>query len=422
MKSLLTRRRWLQVAGSAGFTAMATHPLQAWTATRTWPKNEDGRRLVLLYLNGGNDGLNTVVPFEDDLYQKARPKLGMRKKDVVQLSEQIGLHPSLSPWRELFEDGHLTILRDVGYPDSNRSHFVSQDIWHSGMREPGDLPSGWVGRAMESELGSGFPAVAIGVQEAPLILRGPHQHGITLQSLNAFKIRVKEAEKAQRLAALQAGATSQDGSVAALQRIARSAANAYEAERTLQESLQKIPAGEGYPQTRMGQQLQLAARLIRANLGPPVVWLEQGGYDTHAIQSGTHAALLQQLGASTAAFLADLQRDGTDQRTLLLIYSEFGRRIRENGSQGTDHGEAGPMFAIGGQVQGGITGEPSRLDQARRGDVPYQLDFRHAFHEAAAHWLGWKTEGLFQSVSASSELTFLKPRVSGKKPASSRFF
>jgi uncharacterized protein (DUF1501 family) len=160
------------------------------------------------------------------------------------------------------------------------------------------------------------------------------------------------------------------------------------------EAVEKIPAGSGYPQTTLARRMQLAARLVRVEAGPPVLCLQLGGFDTHSLQPGAHAALLRQLGDALAAFQADLARDGSAKRCLTLVYSEFGRRVRENGSAGTDHGTAGPMFALGGGVKGGILGEAPRLDRGD-GNLAVQHDFRAVFSEATRDWLGWDARGLF---------------------------
>jgi uncharacterized protein (DUF1501 family) len=159
-----------------------------------------------------------------------------------------------------------------------------------------------------------------------------------------------------------------------------------------------VPASGGYPQSPLADRLALAARLVRAPGGPRVVWTSLGGFDTHAVQVGTHAALLGQLARATDAFLDDLARDGTDARTLVLVYSEFGRRVAENGSAGTDHGAAAPWFALGGQLNGGLHGPPPNLTKLVDGDLAVRVDQRAVFGEVAERWLGWQAAGLFDAV------------------------
>ncbi|HEX9793425.1 MAG TPA: DUF1501 domain-containing protein [Planctomycetota bacterium] len=406
----LTRRSFVHLAGGAAAATALPRRLGAFADAR----GPQDRRLVLLFLEGGNDGLNTVVPFEDDLYQNARPRLGLRD-GVVALDAHTALHPSLAPWRSLWDDGRLAVLRDVGYERPNRSHFVSRDIWHSGRREghgegaayvsSGGRQSGWCGRALEAAGRPGLPAVALGVREAPLLLKGEQRSGLTLQGLEAFRLDLPDAGRGARLDGLRAGAAmpsaeAADGAAARLTRLAATAEDAYATAERLRTLVDRVPAGSGYPGTELGERLQLAARLVRAEGGPPVLWTTLGGFDTHAVQPGSHAALLAQLSSATAAFAADLARDGVDRGTTLLIYSEFGRRVRENGSQGTDHGTAGPVFALGAAVRGGLHGNPPDLAELTEGDLRHQHDFRAVFAETAG-WMGWQVDGLFDGAFAA---------------------
>lgn len=376
----LDRRDFLRLAAGAAGAGLLPGALRAWSGPG--PRAADDRRLVLLFLEGGNDGLNTVVPFEDPLYHAARPKIAQRGPGLVKLDEHTALHAQLAPWREIWDAGRLAVLRGVGYPNPNRSHFVSRDIWHSGMLEESGRATGWVARAMaENPRPDGeLPPVAIGVDEAPLLLKGEERAGLTVRDLDAFRVRVGEEEREDRQRALDAGATSGGGALA--DRIAATAASAYATAESLRVALERVPEGGGYPDHALAARLRLAARLCRVEDGPPVLWTPIGGFDTHAAQEGTHAALLQQVAGATRAFLDDLARDGTAERVLLLIYSEFGRRVRENGSAGTDHGAAAPMFALGGGVRGGLIGRPPDLADLEDGDERMQLDFRAVFAEA----------------------------------------
>ncbi len=392
-----TRRDLLRFAGAAAFASSLPGSLVARNGGFGPPAGD--RRLVLLFFEGGNDGLNTVIPFADDRYHKARPKLAL-KGNLVKLDEVTALHPAMSPWRKLFDQGRLTVLRDVGYTNPNRSHFVSRDIWHSGHREVPDNPTGWVGRALEDGGEDRFPAVAVGVSEAPLILRGPYRSGLTLQDLAHYQLRgTRGAEGDKGLAGLEAGARQPGPGLAG--RLARLAGDSYRMAGNLHAMVEKVAPGKGYPDTALASELRLMARLIRAKQGPPVLWARLGGFDTHALQQGTQTALLGQAAAATAAFLNDLARDGSDGRTLMLIYSEFGRRVAENGSAGTDHGTAGPVFALGGRVKGGLLGHPSNLEDLQDGDLKHQFDFRGVFGEAARDWMGWKKNGLFDQGFSS---------------------
>lgn len=398
----LDRRDFLRLAASAAGVTLLPNGLRAWTAPGA--HGIDDRRLVLLFLEGGNDGLSTVVPFEDPLYHAARPKLGLRGRDLVPLDAVTALHPQLAPWRELWDAGKLSVLRGVGYGRPDRSHFVSRDIWHSGLREDETRATGWVARALEAATGSssGLPPVALGTDEAPLLLKGEHRSGLTVRGLEELRVQVSDAEREARQRALDAGAESgSSGSLA--DRIAATAASAYATAETMRRAIESIPEGSGYPENGLAAPLRLMARLCRAEGGPPVMWTRLGGFDTHAAQAGTHAALLQQLASATRAFADDLARDGSDRRVLVLVYSEFGRRVRENGSAGTDHGSAAPMFALGGGVRGGLIGRPSDLADLDDGDERPQTDMRAVFSEAVRDWMRWPAAGLFDGAFADGK-------------------
>ena len=381
----LTRREFLRSTVAAGAGALVM-PHLGWSMPRT---SED-RRLVLLFLDGGNDGLNTIVAHGDDRYHAARPKLGLKKDELIRLTDDFGLHPELAAWRFLYQGGALGVIHGVGYDRPDLSHFTSRDIWHHGMRDQvtpdGQLQSGWVGRLMEAQAGSHLPPVAMGTSEAPLLLKNSSGGGLTMQDLASLSI-----DRAPRI--------PMEGAIAGpLAQIGKVSRDAYDTAEKLQAAASRIPAGEGYPDSGLGDRLRLAARLVRAENGPPVCWTKLGGFDTHALQAGTHASLLRQVGDATAAFLGDLARDGSDQRTLLLIYSEFGRRVAENGSAGTDHGTAGPVFALGGGVQGGLHGTPPDLADLEDGNLRHTTDFRVVFSEAVRDWMGWSAQGLFDGA------------------------
>ncbi len=411
MSAAPTRRAFLRdTALAAGASLCVPGWLSAALASGRPPRARGDRRLVLLFLEGGNDGLNTVVPYDDERYHAARPKLAVSPAAVVRLDgvpggEGLGLHPALAPWRALAEDGRLTVLQGVGYPRPDRSHFLSRDVWDSGLREAPEeaRTSGWVARAAAraaAAASASLPPVGLGAAESPLVLRGERGEGLTLSDLDAFEVVAAAGEERGRdllRDVVGAGSDTRSGGAASVlvERLATTAAETLDAASRLRASVERIPPGEGYPDTRLGRTLRLAARLCRAEAGPPVLWTSLGGFDTHALQAGTHAALLGQLAAATAAFQADLARDGSDARVLTLVHSEFGRRVAENGSAGTDHGAAAPLFALGPAARGGVLGAPPDLGDLEDGDLRMQTDFRAVFTEAVRDWLGWDARDLF---------------------------
>jgi uncharacterized protein (DUF1501 family) len=379
----IDRRDFLRLLGAGAAFSQPAWAQAAW-AQPWWRQRPGGhdRRLILVFLEGGNDGLNTVVPYADDAYHAARPKLALKKEGLLGLEDGVGLHDSLRALDVAWQAGELAVLRDVGYERPDLSHFVSRDIWHSGWRDQTKPDSGWVGRAQLTAISTGLPPAALGLAEAPLVLKNAQTNGLTITDFARF------AQTPAPNLPTPAGAS--DG----LARIARAALEAQQVAVRMADAVGKIPAGPGYPQTTLARRLQLAARLVRVEAGPPVLCVQLGGFDTHSLQPGSHAALLRQLGDALAAFHSDLGRDGVAKRCLSLVYSEFGRRVRENGSAGTDHGTAGPMFALGGGVKGGVLGAAPRLDRAD-GNLAVQHDFRAVFSEAVRDWLGWDAQGLF---------------------------
>jgi len=390
-----SRRSFLKLSALAGGSLALAPQLLA----RVGRPTTGDRRLVLLFLEGGNDGLNTIVPFADDRYHQARPKLRLTPDAALHLDGHNALHPELAPLLPLFHDGKLSIVQGVGYARPNLSHFVSRDIWHSGLREPWTteaaasrvVATGWVGRATSTR-NDGLPPVALGTSEAPLLLKGPERDGLTVRNLGGMAMA---AAPLQPMAPVSTDGMSGAALPGPLARMAATAEDALATAQRLREAAAKIPAGKGYPQSALGQRLREIARLARIENGPPVLWTRLGGFDTHALQLGTQAALLQQLARATAAFHQDLATDGTADRTLFLVYSEFGRRVHENGSAGTDHGTAGPVLAIGGGLRGGILGHAPDLGDLDQGNLRVQHDFRALFSEVAGDWLGWPTANLF---------------------------
>lgn len=394
-----SRRRalqWLGASMSAGLlpgVPWGSHPLLS-SAAAPGGEPGDDRRLVLLYLEGGNDGLNTVVPFADDVYHRARPRLALPAAGLPRLDELTGLHPALAPWERLFDEGQLSVVRNVGLDVPDRSHFVARDILHAGRRAPEQRHTGWVGRALDGGPASSLPGIALGADEAPLVLKGVRRSGLTLDALDGLAVRAAPSGATTDLAGLAGGMTADPLS----ERLAHIARDAYKLSGRLEDLLQSVPSGGGYPDNPLAERLSLAARLVRASGGPRVLWTSLGGFDTHAVQAGTHSALLGQLSGATTAFIDDLHRDGTDERTLVLIYSEFGRRVAENGSGGTDHGAAAPLFALGGGQRGGLIGPPPDLEDLIDGDVRMVIDQRAVFGEAAERWLGWPAGDLFDEA------------------------
>jgi uncharacterized protein (DUF1501 family) len=369
-----------------------------------------GRALVVVQLSGGNDGLSTLVPFEDDAYHRARPTLRLPKPQVLRLSDTAGLHPRMQKLKELYDAGHLAIVEGVGYPRPSRSHFRSMEIWHTG--NPSDTldREGWIGRYLDLRAprdGSGrgvAPAAFIG-NELPLALIMARGQVTVVPNLPSFRplpdvkaagdrgVRidaVREVQSARR-------DVSHNPTLAFLAAAARST---LEASQRVQEMARRYETPMSYPGP-LGQSLRLIATLISGGAGYEVFYVTHGGFDTHANQYGAQANLLGQLAEAVAAFLGDLRRLRKDREVLIMAFSEFGRRVEENASRGTDHGTAGPMFLAGGAVKGGLYGRRPSLTDLDAGDLKFTTDFRGVYRTVLERWLGCDARRLLRGEFAA---------------------
>ncbi|MEQ1893727.1 MAG: DUF1501 domain-containing protein [Planctomycetota bacterium] len=347
------------------------------------PRAADGRVLVVLQLDGGNDGLNTVVPYADELYHRFRPKLALAADKVLKLSDTLGLHPGLAGFARLLERDRLAIVQGVGYPEPNRSHDVSQLIWQTARFEREEHKGhGWLGRAFDGAgaLPRGVPAfVLAGNEQAPHALFARRAVCATMNTLDEYA--------AADFGPLD-GPTEGDSNEEFVRRTAR------EAESTVArlQALTRRDGGAKYPASELARRLELVAQLLKAGLETPVYYVLQRGYDTHFLQLDAHAELLTRLGNALEAFQSDLEASGLGERVLVLVTSEFGRRVEENASMGTDHGAAAPVFLLGRGVRPGLHGVHPRLEDLDAGDLKWTVDFRAVYASVLEGWLGIDSE------------------------------
>ncbi|SMB77854.1 DUF1501 domain-containing protein [Deinococcus hopiensis] len=359
-------------SGMPGFLARAAAQAAAEPAS-------NGRTLVVIQLTGGNDGLNTLVPYTNGAYYAARPNIAIPKKDVLTVTPDLGLHPGLKPLMPLWDSGHLAWMENVGYPNPNRSHFASMAIWHTA--DPTQAQAeGWIGRVAE-KIGDPFCASNIG-GTTPQALRAADFSLPSIDTVDGFQVR------------LPAGL---DGVFERLLNAPRQGEADYlsRATRQMVANTQKVQANAAryrpsakYPEGRFGTNLQDTARLIAAGTGQRVLYVSLGGFDTHAGQRADQDELLATLASGLAAFQADLETQGLADRVIVMGFSEFGRRVAENASAGTDHGQGSVMFALGKGVKGGIHGASPDLENLADGDIRYKQDFRGVYAGALTNWLG----------------------------------
>jgi uncharacterized protein (DUF1501 family) len=357
-------------------------------------RNTSDRVLVVVQLLGGNDGLNTVVPHGLDGYSKARRALRIPTAQVQAITKEIGLHPALGRLGKLLEDGRLAVVQGVGYPNPDRSHFRSMEIWETARTESGALETGWLGRALDAtpaKPGGDIPSLHVGSRALPLALKARKAETPSLETLEQYRLQLQgdDPSKRVRRAALEDVARVDRGpDDPLLGFLRRSTLAAYESSRRLEQLAKPKAGGMGYPNYGLARRLELVAQIIKAGFGTRIYYTALDGFDTHANQLGTHAALLNELGDSIGAFHADLLAAGHADRVAVLTFSEFGRRVAENASAGTDHGAAAPLFVAGPVAKPGLVGAHPSFDDLDDGDLKFHTDFRRVYAAVLEGWLG----------------------------------
>lgn len=346
----------------------------------------DERVLVLVQLAGGNDGLNTVVPYADDRYYRVRPRLGISRDKVLPLNDTLGLHPEMVELRRLYEEGGLGIVTNVGYPNPNRSHFKSMDVWETATSPEKVGRTGWIGRYFDGQpktASGSMLGLRIG-EQAALTLKGERPGVVTFANPSLLDNR---AEGALARGLEKLGQFEQTG-IEALDYIQRTASATSDLSRRIREATQGVRETVQYPPYSLCQSLRLVARMVAARMPTLVYYVTLGGFDTHAAQAGPHAGLLQELSEALSLFRQDLKSTGNLDRVLLMTFSEFGRRFEENKQAGTDHGTANILFLLGGKAKPGFHGSPPDLGKLDdQGDLIYKTDFRSVYAGVLKHWL-----------------------------------
>lgn len=368
---------------------------------------KDGPILVVLQMAGGNDGLNTVVPFADDVYHRARPTLALSPDQVLRLNDYVGLHAHLEGIKALYDQGHVAIVQGVGYPNPNRSHFRSMEIWHTASDADRTEHQGWIGRYFDAACAGQPPTVGVNIGSTPpQAFGGDRSLGISLASPSRYQLMETTegpgglesmmrgevtgdsgSQSGGSIEGLGAAAGAEDG-VSNLEFLQRTALDAEISSEQIQRMVKGYQPSTHYPPTQLGEDLKLIAQLIAGGLPTRIYYAHLGGFDTHARQKPAHDRLMREFSEAMAAFCGDLKAQGNFDRVLVMTFSEFGRRVAENGSAGTDHGAAGPMFLFGGAVRAGLQGKAPSLTDLDRGDLRHQVDFRSVYATVLKGWLG----------------------------------
>jgi len=356
-----------------------------------------GKILVVVQLSGGNDALNTLIPFTNGAYYNARPTLAIGKKDVLNLNDSVGLNPALKPMMSLWDNGELALVQGVGYPNPNRSHFESMAIWHTGDPKARET-EGWIGKIAE-KYGDPFCATNIG-GTTPLALRGSDIILPSIASIDRFQFKIAPEAQTAFNTILETPLTGRAETMRGATRQMLSDID------RVQKGIGKYKAGATYPEEKFAVSLREISRLIAADVGQRVFYTSLGSFDTHAGQPVDHPELLGALSSGLSAFRADLEKQGRSDDVVVIGFSEFGRRLAENASAGTDHGKAGLMFALGKGVKGGLYGAYPDLEKLDDGDPVMTTDFRQVYATALDKWLNIPSRDILGANFAS--MNFLK--------------
>ena len=418
--TLQTRRSFLRTSllGAAASWTLPTfinstfNALHAEAADRATQvlTGTDGPILVVLQQAGGNDGLNTLPPWADDAYHRARPTLAHAADKVLKLNDYCGLHPSLSPLKALYDQGAMAVVQGVGYPNPNRSHFRSTEIWQTASDSNRNQPYGWLGTYFDNCC-HGAPAtvgVSIGGQ-SPQAFSSPHPTGVSFANPEQYRwidhnsprdggvaaetafrqmSQPDDVSAGSSIGMINSGGVPHADGLGALDFLERTTLDAQVSSDTVLKIARQTKPLVSYPNNRLADSLSLVARMIAGGLPTRVYYVSHGGYDTHQGQQRTHERLMAEFGSALGAFCADLKAQGNFNRVMVMTFSEFGRRVSENASGGTDHGAAAPMFLLGGGVRPGVYGTyPSLTQLSEGGDLKFSTDFRSVYATALERWL-----------------------------------
>ncbi len=374
------------------------------TLTQAAALSENDRTLVVIQLAGGNDGLNTVIPLSGQnasLYRQFRSTLEIPEGEILSIGTDaggtgLGLHPSLAPIKELYDQGRMGVIQSVGYPNPNRSHFRSMDIWHTANPDRPDA-TGWLGDYLDAAFPSNdnpLIAVSLAGGRLPLTLRADRIAVPAIGNVETYQFQTDPRFPGDAQNRIQTFlALNQEGAPQRVlyEQIRETALEAFESSVTLQQGIQRYTPDPNITYAAnnpLARAMQQAAQIIAGDLGTRILYVSIGGFDTHQGQANRHAQLLGYLADAVNTFYRDMQRLGKDDRILMMTWSEFGRKVRENGNQGTDHGASAPQFVFGTPINGGIFGEhPDLTDLSSVDDTKFTIDFRSIYATILERWL-----------------------------------
>ena len=389
----MQRRSFLQTSALASSLLLVPKFLHALDRSPSLGSLRDarGRRLIVVQLSGGNDGLNTLVPYRNDLYYQARPTLALKPTDgLLPLSEELALHPAMTRLKQLHDQGQLAVLNSVGYPNPDRSHFRAMDIWQTGSGAGQTLSTGWLGRYLDgSAAGLPYPEALEVDDTLSLALKGQTRKGLALRNPSKFHQLTQNrllSQLSREGLSLGAGHQHEAPADYLYQTLAETASAAD----YLYDKAKIYKSATSYPQSVFGRSLKTTAELINSGVESRVYYTALGGFDTHVSQHEQQARLLADLSDSLGALADDLRQAGNWNDTVVLVFSEFGRRVAQNASNGTDHGTANGVLLLGGALKkaGVLNPAPNLADLDADGDLRHQIDFRGIYAPLLKDWLG----------------------------------
>ncbi|MEO5681850.1 MAG: DUF1501 domain-containing protein [Chitinophagaceae bacterium] len=380
---LIKRKQFIQLGSLATASMFLPKFMKAFEAPHMVPPGN--KVLVVLQLSGGNDGLNTVIPVTNDIYYRARPKLGIKKDNALLLTDEVGLNPALTAFKELYDDGSLGIMNGVGYPNPDRSHFRSMDIWQSASNSNEYLNHGWLGRYLDAQCsGCDKPVQALEIDDVlSLSLKGQKMNGIAMRDPKRLYNTSHEKYFKDVLAQHQEQAREQP-----VDYLYKTMAQTLSSADYIFAQSKLHPTTARYPTTGLGQSLKTIASLVFSDINTKVYYVSLGSFDTHVGQEGQQKRLFTEMNDAIKAFTADLKTNNRFQDVMLMTFSEFGRRVTQNASGGTDHGTANNMFFVSGALQQkGILNAMPNLADLQEGDLKHSLDFKDVYATVLNKWL-----------------------------------
>jgi uncharacterized protein (DUF1501 family) len=381
----LSRKKFLQSTTLASASFMVPKFLKAFEEKNNFLVPQGNKVLVVLQLSGGNDGLNTIIPVRNDIYYRERPKIKIDKNLAIGLNDDAAIHPALKGLADIFHDGGMAIINNVGYPNPDRSHFRSMDIWQTGSASNEYINSGWLGRYLDAQcVGCDKPTYALEFDDVlSLALKGEHEKGL------AFKDPKRLFNTSQSNYFNSLSQQHQDHhDENPVDYLYKTLSNTISSAEYIYKQSQAHPTKAEYPNSELGKNFKTIASLIFSEINTKVYYVSLGSFDTHVNQQAQQQRLFTELNDAVTAFVKDLKTNNRFDDVMLMSFSEFGRRVSQNASGGTDHGTANNMFLIGGGLkQKGLINELPNLSDLQDGDLKFNVDFKNVYATILNKWL-----------------------------------